>query len=472
MPTAADSANLPTIVWLRDDLRVADNPALHAAAERGAPVVVLYLLDEESSGIRPLGAASRWWLHHSLEALRTTVENLGAAFVLRRGAAATELPRLVTNLGAGAVFWNRRYGGPQRTVDAALKSSLREAGLTVQSFQATLLHEPWTVTTGSGTPFRVFTPFWKACLAAAPPREPLPAPMKLAGVAGVAGDELDDWMLLPTRPTWASGIREAWAPGEKAAHAQLEHFAAQNLAHYDTARDAPGGEATSRLSPYLRFGEISPFQVWQRIQRGKLAAAARRNAPKFLSEIGWREFNWNILFHAPELHEKNFRSDFDAFPWHEPDPRDLVAWQQGNTGMPFVDAGMRELWQTGYMHNRVRMVVASFLVKNLLIDWRIGEQWFWDTLVDADEASNPGNWQWVAGSGADATPYFRIFNPLLQAEKFDKNGAYQRRYIPELGTDAYPEPIVDLRRSREDALAAYALVKRAGEPVTRAVDPR
>jgi deoxyribodipyrimidine photo-lyase len=470
--TADEPADHPTIVWLRDDLRIADNPALTAAAERGAPVVVLYLLDEESRGIRPLGAASRWWLHHSLEALAAAVHRIGATFVLRRGAAGTELPRLVSDIDAGAVLWNRRYGGPQREVDTVLKTSLRNAGLTVQSFQANLLHEPWTVTSGSGTPFRVFTPFWRACLAAAPPREPLPAPTALSGVSGVAGDELADWMLLSTRLDWASGIREAWTPGEEAAGAQLEHFVANDLAHYDTARDAPGGKPTSRLSPYLRFGEISPFQVWQRTQRGELDADARRNAPKFLSEIGWREFNWNILFHAPELHEKNFRADFDAFPWQTPDPRDLTAWQQGRTGIPLVDAGMRELWQTGYMHNRVRMVVASFLIKNMLVDWRIGEQWFWDTLVDADEANNPGNWQWVAGSGADAAPYFRIFNPLLQAEKFDGDGVYQRRYLPELGTDAYPEPIVDLKKSRGDALAAYELVKRAGDPARPADDRR
>jgi len=458
-----DSTEHPTIVWLRDDLRIADNPALSAAAGRGAPVVVLFLLDELSSGIRPLGAASRWWLHHSLEALAAAVEHLGATFVLRRGAAVPELTRLAADLGAGAVFWNRRYGGPQRTVDTALKSSLRATGLMVQSFQANLLHEPWTVTTGSGTPFRVFTPFWRSCLSAASPREPLPAPApaSLTGVADVVSDELADWMLRPLHSDWSDGIRAAWTPGEKAAHAQLEHFAVHDLAHYDAARDAPGGEATSRLSPYLRFGEISPFQVWQRIQRGELTAAARRNASKFLSEIGWREFNWNILFHTPDLHEKNFRADFDAFPWPEPDPSDLAAWQQGRTGIPLVDAGMRQLWQTGYMHNRVRMVVASFLIKNLLVDWRVGERWFWDTLVDADEASNPGNWQWVAGSGADAAPYFRIFNPLLQAEKFDGKGVYQRRYIPELGTAAYPQPIVDLKKSRNDALAAYELVKRA-----------
>ena len=464
----------PSIVWLRDDLRIADNPALHAAVERGAPVVVLYLLDEVSPGIRPLGAATRWWLHHSLESLGAAVKKLGGTVVLRRGEAATELPLLAAETGAGAVFWNRRYGTAQRGIDAALKSSLRESGLTVQSFQANLLHEPWTVTTGAGTPFRVFTPFWRACLAQASPRDPLPAPAKLGqggqqGASGwpgalptsaaVASDLLDDWKLMPTSPDWSGGLAENWTPGESGAHAQLERFVGEDLAHYDRARDAPGGEPTSRLSPYLRFGEISPFQVWQRSQPGALESAARPNAAKFLSEIGWREFNWNILFHSPDLHEVNFRAGFDAFKWNEPEPRDLVAWQRGNTGVPFVDAGMRELWQTGYMHNRVRMVAASFLIKNLLVDWRVGERWFWDTLVDADEASNPANWQWVAGSGADAAPYFRIFNPELQAQKFDSNGIYQRRYIPELGTDAYPEPIVDLKFSRDRALSAYSQLK-------------
>ena len=454
-----------SIVWLRDDLRLADNPALAAAVDRGLPIAVLYLLDEVSDGIRPLGSASRWWLHHSLESLGGAIAAIGGSLVLRRGPAATELPRLVAELGAGAVFWNRRYGGPQRTVDAALMSSLRDAGLEVQSFQANLLHEPWTITTGAGTPFRVFTPFWKSCLATPPPREPLEAPATIDGVSGIDGDPLADLALLPVSPDWAGGLRATWTPGESGANARLERFVSEDLADYDTARDAPGQDNTSHLSPHLRFGEISPFQVWQRTQRGELDPAARRNAPRYLSEIGWREFNWNILFHAPELHEKNFRPHFDAFPWQEPEPATLEAWQRGRTGIPLVDAGMRELWQTGFMHNRVRMVAASFLIKNLLVDWRVGERWFWDTLVDADEASNPGNWQWVAGSGADAAPYFRIFNPLLQAEKFDPHGDYQRRYIPELGTDAYPDPIVDLRSSRADALAAY-------EFVTRSTDPR
>jgi deoxyribodipyrimidine photo-lyase len=424
--------------------------------------VVLYLLDEESPGVRPLGGASRWWLHHSLEALASALSALGGTLALRRGAAWNELPRLVNEIHAGAVFWNRRYGGPERTVDAALMSSLREAGLEVHSFQANLLHEPWTVTTASGGPFRVFTPFWNACLAAPPPRHPLPAPNDLDGVPDVAADALDDWKLLPTHPDWAGGLRETWVPGEADAIRRLEQFAMEDLADYDAARDSPGANATSRLSPGLRFGEVSPFQVWHRMQRGELSPEARHSAARFLSELGWREFNWNILYHRPDLHEKNFRPEFDAFPWHQGEGRDLEAWQRGRTGIPLVDAGMRQLWQVGYMHNRIRMVTASFLIKNLLIDWRVGERWFWDTLVDADPANNPANWQWVAGSGADAAPYFRVFNPVLQAEKFDKHGDYQRAFVPELGSAAYPEPIVDLKESRAQALAAYEQVKRAG----------
>jgi len=440
----------PSIVWLRDDLRLADNPALTAAAERGEPVVILYVLDEVSPGIRPLGAASRWWLHGSLA-------SFGAPLVLRRGAAEDVLPALAKETGAGAVFWNRRYGAV-RDVDARLKTTLRDDGLDVQSFQANLLVEPWTLTTGSGGPYRVFTPFWKAARELTF-RGPLPVPTVDWSTA--ESDDLDDWGLLPTHPDWAAGLREAWTPGEEGAHDQLESFVDERLESYHR-RDEPAVDATSRLSPHLRFGEISPFQVWERLH-GHMSAAARKNATKFLSEVGWREFNWSILFHAPELAERNYRPAFDAFPWSEPDPEELAAWKEGRTGIPLVDAGMRELWQTGVMHNRVRMVVASFLIKNLLIDWRVGEKWFWDTLVDADEASNPGNWQWVAGSGADAAPYFRVFNPELQRAKFDGDGRYVNRWVPEAGTPGYPEPIVDLAQSRRDALAAHAQLMRSAD---------
>jgi deoxyribodipyrimidine photo-lyase len=455
----------PSIVWLRDDLRLADNPALDAAVHRGAPVVIVYVLDEESPGIRTLGGASRWWLHHSLDALARSLGELGGRLLLRRGPAAIEIPRLVTETDAAAVYWNRRYGAA-RQIDADLKVTLHAAGVDVSSFQANLLFEPWTVTTGSGNPFRVFTPFWRACLERPRPRDPLPAPTAVTAPTfpAITSDALDDWHLLPTGPDWAEGLRQLWRPGEAAASAQLEHFSVDLLAEYHR-RDEPAVDTTSHLSPHLRFGEISPFQVWHRVHAA-INPRTGTNAAKFLSELGWREFNWNILFHFPGLAEQNFRPEFDAFPWKEPHPAEVKAWQQGRTGIPLVDAGMRELWRTGYMHNRVRLVTASFLVKNLLLDWRIGERWFWDCLVDADEASNAANWQWVAGSGADAAPYFRIFNPLLQAQKFDPDRAYIDRWLP--GDELYPPFIVDLVQSRQDALAAYDTIKRTPSAVSAA----
>ncbi len=448
-------ASSPSIVWLRDDLRVADNPALAAAGERDEPVVVVYVLDEVSPGARPLGGASRWWLHHSLRALAGDLVAIGASLTLRRGAASEVIPALVAETGAGAVFWNRRYGA-MRDVDAALKSRLRDDGLVVESFGASLLFEPWTITSGSGDPYRVFTPFWRACLAAGEPRSPLPAPDTLAGVL-IESEALDDWALLPTRPDWATGLRAAWTPGAQGAHDRLEGFIENGLPLYHR-RDEPSIEATSRLSPHLRFGEISPHQVWARVRYG-LSPEASANRAKFLSEIGWREFSYSILFHVPQLATVNVRRDFDAFPWEAPDPTALNAWQQGRTGIPLVDAGMRQLWTSGWMHNRVRMIVASLLTKNMLVDWRVGEAWFWDTLVDADEASNAASWQWVAGSGADAAPYFRVFNPALQAERFDPDRAYVRAWVPEVDEPEYPQPIVDLAESRRNALAAYEAVK-------------
>lgn len=441
----------PSLVWFRDDLRLADNPALRAAIDRGEPVIALYVLDEESPGIRPLGGAARWWLHHSLASLDERLRERGGALVLRRGAAGHVVREAVADVGAGAVFWNRRYGGAEREIDSSLKSALRAEGLEVASFAASLLHEPWTVTTGSGTHYSVFTPFWRACLALPAPRAPLPEPRTVDGPDHVpASDALDDWDLLPTRPDWAGGLRDTWEPGEPAARRRLTEFLAHDLPSYDRARDEPAAGATSLLSPRLRWGEISPFTVWHE-------AVGVDGAGGFLSELGWREFAWHTLYHSPDLATRNLRREFDAFPWPPLDPTHLEAWQHGETGVPLVDAGMRELWHTGYMHNRVRMVVASFLVKNLLIDWRLGEEWFWDTLVDADEANNPFNWQWVAGSGADAAPYFRVFNPELQAKKFDPQGLY----ISQWASEAPTEPIVDLGETRKAALAAYDEVKRA-----------
>ncbi|WP_159500694.1 deoxyribodipyrimidine photo-lyase [Microbacterium sp. 18062] len=446
----------PSIVWFRDDLRLADNPALRAAVDRGEPVVGLYVLDERSPGIRALGGAARWWLHHSLASLADRLRERGGVLVLRRGPAAEVVTAMAADAGAGAVFWNRRYGDGEREIDAGLKSRLREDGLEVRSFGANLLFEPWTVQTGQGTHFSVFTPFWRACLHLPAPRRPLPEPREITGPGRhPSSDDLADWALLPTSPDWAGGLREAWQPGEPAGRARLGAFLRDDLADYDTARDEPASGVTSALSPRLRWGEVSPHTVWHET----LSTGA--DAGRFLSELGWREFAWHTLFHHPDLAAVNLRRRFDAFPWPRLHPAQLRAWQRGRTGVPLVDAGMNELWRTGVMHNRVRMVAASFLVKNLLIDWRRGEEWFWDTLVDADAASNPFNWQWVAGSGADAAPYFRIFNPETQATRFDPHGEYVSRWAPGYAHGDAPEPIVDLKATRSRALDAYEKVKNA-----------
>ena len=446
----------PTVVWLRDDLRVADNPALHWAVQRGGPVVVVYVLDDESPEIRPIGSASRWWLHQSLTALAAELESLGGALTLRRGPAREVLPALVTETGASGVAWNRRYG-PARAIDQDLKERFRSEGLEAESFAGNVLFEPWTITNKDDKPFQVFTPFWKTCLAGDPPRDPLPAPTALATVE-VQSDSLADLDLLPT-PDWSAGLDDTWTPGEAGAQKRLQDFLDIGLALYHR-RDEPGIDATSMLSPHLRFGEVSPYQVWQQTMRTG-GPELEKNRDKFLSEVGWREFMVNVLYQHPQLHTDNIRSNFDQFPWEWPPPEELRPWQKGKTGIPMVDAGMRQLWHTGYMHNRVRMITASFLVKNMLVHWRLGEQWFWDTLVDADEASNPGSWQWVAGCGTDAAPYFRVFNPVVQAEKFDADGSYRATWIPELGTDEYPEPIVDLAETRARALSAFEVTKGA-----------
>lgn len=470
----------PALVWFRDDLRLADNPALSAAVASGRPLALLFCLDEVSEGIRPLGAASKWWLHHSLASLAETIEKHGHRLILKRGPAEGLVYDLVKELGAGTVFWNRRYGEGERAVDAALKARLKEKGVAVESFQASLLFEPWTVRTQNDQPFRVFTPFWRACMGAAPPRQPLLVPRSWPSPAkAVRGEALDDWGLLPRHPDWAGGLREAWTPGEAGAATRLEEFVETRLVRYAGHRDQPAEAATSRLSPHLRFGEVSPFQVWHAVENRRHASStgAERSIAKFQSEIGWREFSWHLLFHEGNLVTRNFQPRFDAFPWPKTDPSALRAWQNGRTGIPIVDAGMRELWHTGWMHNRVRMITASFLTKNLLVDWRIGEAWFWDTLVDADAANNPAGWQWVAGSGADAAPYFRIFNPVTQGETHDPEATYIRAYVEELaGLDApdihtvtkhappagYPRPIVDLSASRQRALEAFAAL-RGGE---------
>jgi deoxyribodipyrimidine photo-lyase len=455
-PYAGSMSPSPSIVWLRNDLRLRDNPALNAALDRGEPLIIVYIHDEVSPGMRPLGRATKWWLHHSLVALKADITALGGALTLRQGAGGDIIRELVATHQAGGVFWNRRYGSAREN-DAILKEDLRAGGVVCHSFAGNLLFEPWTIRNGEGNPFRVFTPFWRACLATAPPRQPLVAPDSFDCLPRVPSEGVDAWDFLPTLPDWSAGLAEMWTPGESGATHRLENFVEHTLIQYHR-RDEPGIESTSRLSPHLRFGEISPHIIWDAVEHG-VPDGASKNKAKFLSEVGWREFSYNILFHHTDLHKTNFREEFNLFPWQQPETKMLAAWQTGVTGVPLVDAGMRELRHTGYMHNRVRMVTASFLIKNMLADWRIGEAWFWDNLVDADEANNPASWQWVAGSGADAAPYFRVFNPFLQADKFDPDRIYITKWLGDNPVNYPTEPIVDMKASRDRALAAFQELK-------------
>lgn len=468
-------------MWLRQDLRLADNPALHAAHQSKRPLALLFILDDETPGRWRLGGASRWWLRKSLEALAADISKRGGMLVLRRGKAETVLPQVVKDLGAGAVYWNRCYEPYAIKRDSALKEGLRRAGVDVQSFNGALLFEPWTIRSKTGEPYKVFTPFWRACLQSGVGRKFLPAPKKINGVAGsLKTDRLASWGLLPTKPNWAKGFEPEWTPGEAGARGALKRLIEDRLQLYPEARDQLGVNGTSRLSPHLHFGEISPAQIAAAIDfAANEDTARRRGADKFMAEIGWREFSTHLLFHWPTLPEQNWREQFDSFQWRD-DGDAFDAWRRGRTGYPVVDAAMRELWNTGYMHNRARMIAASFLIKHLLIDWRRGEEWFWDTLLDADLANNAASWQWVAGSGADASPYFRVFNPVTQGERYDADGAYVRRWLPELArlpdnvlhkpweADAltlrtagvelgrtYPAPIVDHAAARARALETY-----------------
>ncbi len=472
-------ADAPILLWFRQDLRLTDNPALAHAVASGAPVIPVFILGPAADG-RPYGAAALWWLDKSLRALDGALRATGSRLILRRGDPEAIIHALVAETGAGAVVWNRLYGGDAIARDTRLKADLRVSGIEARSCNAALLVEPWALKTGAGGAYKVYTPFWRAARglvdAGQPPAPParLPAPS-----AWPASDALDGWALHPSRPDWSTGFGD-WTPGEAGAAERLDGFLDAALGDYGEARDRPAVEGTSRLSPHLHWGEIGPRQIWAAGQAAAARGQGREAAlDKFLSEVGWREFNHHLLFAHPDLATANVRPMFDDLAWRR-DPAGLEAWKTGQTGYPIVDAGMRQLWATGWMHNRVRLIVGSFLVKHLLVNWREGERWFWDTLVDACAANNPGNWQWVAGSGADASPFFRIFNPVTQGERFDGGGAYVRRWVPELARlpDAilhrpwtaeadrlkaagvvlgrtYPKPIVDHAVARQRALDAF-----------------
>ena len=463
MDPALPPDSAPVILWFRRDLRLADQPALNAALATGRRVLPLFVLDDETPGPWAAGGASRWWLHHSLTRLSESLAVHGAALILRRGRYEDVIPAFAAETGAAEIHTGVPTEPWSRGALRRLKATLR---IPLKTHLTTLLHRPDAIRTRTGTPFSVFTPFANACLAVGELPAPEPAPQRIPSLTAPS-DMLETWRLLPSAPDWASGLRGAWMPGESAAHIRLARFRAENLSRYAARRDLPGVDGTSMLSPYLAFGELSARHAWQAAD------------PKFRAELLWREFSAHLLWHHETLAEAPLRPAFAAMPWRS-DPAALSAWQQGRTGIPIVDAGMRQLWQTGWMHNRVRMVVASFLDKHLMLPWQRGQAWFHDTLVDADLASNAASWQWVAGSGADAAPYFRVFNPVLQGRKFDPEGAYVRRYVPELAAlpdslihapweappilrpRTYPSPVIDLAAGRARALEAYAALPKTG----------
>ncbi len=463
----------PVILWFRRNLRLRDNAALLAAADSGRPIIPVYISDALDTG-----GASRWWLHHSLASLDRDLQKHGAPLVVRRGSPVEVLREICARSGAAAVYFARRYEPQCREDEQRLRAGLDER-IDLHGYDDSLLHHPAAVLTRSDTPYKVFTPFRKAAAGrGAPPRpEPPPASIAFADHA-LESLEIADLELLPMAPDWAGGLRETWKPGESGALDRVDALEGV-VANYNTQRDRPDLDSTSRLSPHLHFGEISVRQVWHAVRSLEQQLQSSTGAEALLRQLYWRDFSAYLLYHFPALPETPLRAEFERFPWSD-NQEHLRAWQRGMTGYPIVDAGMRQLWATGWMHNRVRMIVASFLVKHLLIPWQTGADWFLDTLVDADLANNSASWQWVAGCGADAAPYFRIFNPVTQGKKFDPEGTYVRHYVPELAElpakyihapweapadvlkdagvnlgDTYPEPIVELKASRERALAAF-----------------
>ena len=458
----------PQIVWLRRDLRMADNPALYHAAKAG-PVIAVYILDDERAGSHAYGGASRWWLHHSLEHFAKSLGRRNARLILRKGDAVEHLTQIAEATGAETVHANRHYEPWWRKAQGELKDKLD-----LQLYDANFLMPPGAVTTGSGDPYKIYTPFSKRTKELLPPRDLVPEPETLSSPdIWPASDSLEDWGLLPTRPDWAGGMRNFWQVGEKAAHDRLDWWT-DHVEGYDEDRNLPSVDKTSQLSPHLHFGESSPVQIWHNLKDKR-----SKGWQTYEKELIWRDYAQNAICQFPAYASSNYREDFDKIAWRDPEndadaAADLEAWQKGQTGYPIVDAGMRQQWQTGWMHNRVRMITASFLIKHLLIDWRVGEQWFWDTLVDADLASNATNWQWTAGTGVDSNMFVRIMAPLTQSEKFDAAG-YIREYVPELKDldepyihdpeehgclpDGYPAKIIGHKEGRERALAAYRAMK-------------
>ncbi|MFN2100527.1 cryptochrome/photolyase family protein [Altererythrobacter sp. MF3-039] len=454
----------PQIVWLRRDLRMADNPALYAAASQG-PVIAVYILDDETAGDRAYGGASRWWLHHSLNSLSRSFAKRNAKIILRRGDAIEELVKIAEETGAETIHANRHYEPWWRKAQGQLADKLD-----LQLYDGNYLLPPGYVTTGSGTPYKIYTPFSKATLEQLPPRDELPEPETLSSPdKWPASDNLEDWNLLPTSPNWATSIADFWDVGEDAAHERLEWWA-DEVGDYDDGRNLPSQDITSQMSPHLHWGEISPVQIYHRFKD------KRSNGwQTYLKELIWRDYAQNVICQFPAYPKESYRDYDERTLWRNPNAghlieEDLRAWQRGQTGYPIVDAGMRQLWQTGWMHNRVRMIAASFLVKHLLIDWRHGERWFWDCLVDADYGNNGVNWQWISGTGVDSNMFSRIMAPLSQSEKFDA-AAYVREYVPELADlsdkvihdpeahdclpEGYPAKIIGHREARERALEAY-----------------
>lgn len=468
-----------TLVWFRHDLRLDDNPALLRALERGGSALPVYIWSPAEDGDWPPGGASKWWLHQSLRALARSLEEKGSRLVFRQGPTLEMLRALIAESGADAVHWNRRYEPAIVKRDAAIKKALEADGVAAKSFNAALLWEPWEALKDGGDPYRVFTPYWKNCQKLGAP-EPEAEPAKLPEVtSSIASNDLASLDLEP-EIDWAAGMRETWTPGEAGARAELDRFLSDAVAGYDQKRDRPDLRGTSRLSPHLHFGEISPRRIWHATLRD---GSSNKGASSFLREIVWREFAYNLLYHFPATPLAPLRPEFADYPWSE-DLGALRRWRRGRTGYPIVDAGMRELWSTGWMHNRVRMICASFLVKDLLIPWQEGAKLFWDTLVDADLANNTLGWQWTAGCGADAAPYFRIFNPVSQGQKFDPEGEYVKRWVPELARvpdkwihrpweapgdelraagvvlgEDYPRPIVEHATARKRALERYEAIR-------------